>query len=170
MAASRSRLATMHSDFDAESSLLIARLSLTDIDEIDASRKGKGRADAPLSDEEIAMQAQEEYLQAYMRMTEDYRVARSLHDALGSDQDYLEAWSVIDRAERDDHQAALALSRGEPLPPPSAFQRSLEEMAFPTPSWVIYSNLMHLFPDCDTTAALRIPNILLMRRARALQL
>ncbi|GLB44298.1 hypothetical protein LshimejAT787_1602280 [Lyophyllum shimeji] len=66
--------------------MLIAQLTLQDIAEISRSRKGKARADAPLSDEELALQ--------------------------------------------DDRRAALALSDGGELPPPSNAQRLAEDPAF----------------------------------------
>jgi hypothetical protein len=60
-----------------------------------------------------------------MTFLEDIRIAQSLDDALHLDGHCLEALSVVNQAENDDHRAALALARGDPLPPPSVSQRSM---------------------------------------------
>lgn len=114
-------------DIDVETALLIARLTLEDIESVDGSSKGKGRADAPPSDETLALQLQAEYSSNYCRLIEDYRLAQSLHNALRTDIDFLDVIAIIEQGAHDDHQAAIALSRGLSLPPPSASQRLLED-------------------------------------------
>lgn len=113
--------------WDEETSLLFARLNLEDIQNIQASRKGKGRIDAPASDEELAFAMEAASLQSLLRAFEDRQFSRSLDSALRSDREALDACSAIERGERDDHLAALACSRGEVLPRPSEYQQSLEK-------------------------------------------
>lgn len=121
-------------DLDTATSTLFARLSLHDIDEIESSRKRKARADAPLTDEELAFQLQAEDFQNHLKVLEDHRFAESLANAIVSDQDFLRALSVVELGAQDDHAAALALSRGLALPPPSEAQQSLEDLSFPLPT------------------------------------
>jgi len=117
-------------DFDAETSALIARITLDDIEEIGLLRKGKERYDAPLTDADVALQAQAESLQTFLKVIEDYQFARSIDSALAVDQDCLAAFSLVAQGEEDDHRAALALYRGQPLPQASESQKALEN---PTP-------------------------------------
>ncbi|KAG5638838.1 hypothetical protein H0H81_009609 [Sphagnurus paluster] len=109
---------------------LIAQLTLQDIDEIDGSRKGKARANAPLSDEQIALRMQREYFQSSIREMNDLAMAKSLHDAIERDHSLLSSLSVMEQAAQDDHNMALALSNGRPLPEKSAAQRLVEDPAF----------------------------------------
>jgi len=62
---------------------------------------------------------------SHMTLLEDLRLAHSLNDALRFDGHYLEALSIVNQAESEDHDAALALQRGDPLPAPTECQRSL---------------------------------------------
>lgn len=117
-------------DLDPETSKLIAQLTLQDIDEIDGSRKGKARANAPLSDEQIALRMQREYFQSSIREMNDLAMAKSLHDAIERDHSLLSSLSVMEQAAQDDHNMALALSNGRPLPEKSAAQRLVEDPAF----------------------------------------
>jgi len=120
-------------ELDPETSILIARLTLDDIEEINGSRKGKSRDNAPLTDEEYAFQAQAESLRIFLAFLEDSIFAQSVDEALDSDQHYLNAVRVIERAAEDDRRAAFALSQGQPLPEKSASQRLLENPAFTLP-------------------------------------
>ena len=65
-------------DLDAETSALIARMALEDIEELYNSRKGKGRYDAPLTDAEVALQMQAENLRTFLKLIDDSQVAQSL--------------------------------------------------------------------------------------------
>jgi hypothetical protein len=121
-------------DLDPATSLLFARLALRDIDEIEGSRKRKARADAPLSDEELAFQLQAEDFQNHLIALEDHRLAESLSRAIESDQDFLQTLSIVELGAQDDHAAALALSRGQVLPQVSDAQRRLGDILFPSPS------------------------------------
>jgi hypothetical protein len=121
----------LNDDIDTETAALIARLTLKDIEELDFARKGKARHDTPLDDAEVALQMQADSLHAYLKILEDFEFARSLDRALETDVEFLTAWSAVALGEQDDHQAALALSRGLPLPQPSDWQRALEN---PLPS------------------------------------
>lgn len=115
---------------DAETALLIARLALDDIDEVEANRKGKTRADAPSSHEERAFDLQREMLENFLQLDEDYRFAKSLDHALAADQDILTIVGDLERAAEDDRRAAVALSRGLPMPPISVAQRSVEDLEY----------------------------------------
>ncbi|RDB18236.1 hypothetical protein Hypma_000624 [Hypsizygus marmoreus] len=119
-------------DVDFETSKLIAQLTLDDIAQITGARKGKARADAPLSDEEIAFRIQCEYLESAVRTIDDHRIAKSFNEAIETDHSYLNAISILEQAAADDHQAALALSNGGVLPQPSNAQRLLEDPTFAT--------------------------------------
>jgi len=112
---------------DLETDSLVASLILQDIEEIQYAHKGKGRADAPVTDDQLALQDQLTAIMSHMTFLNDIRLARSLDDALGLDAHCLEAFSILNQAENEDHNAALALERGDPLPPPSLSQRSLED-------------------------------------------
>jgi len=57
---------------------------LQDIQEIQNARKGKGRADAPISDDQLALQDQLTTIMSHMTLLDDIRVAQSLNDAARS--------------------------------------------------------------------------------------
>ncbi|KAF8063958.1 hypothetical protein FPV67DRAFT_1628838 [Lyophyllum atratum] len=138
-------------DLDVQTSMLIAQLTLQDISEISRSRKGKARADAPLSDEEVAIRMQREYGEDIVRYANDRLMARSLHDAIEVDRPILNALSIVERAAEDDHRAAVALSNGEALPPPSNAQRLVEDPAFFQLSepWVAFLRQSILDPNLE---------------------
>lgn len=117
-------------DLDMQTSKLIAELTLRDISEIGQSRKGKARADAPPSDEEVAFRMQCEYWENIIRDINDHLMARSLNEAIEADRPILNALSIMEQAAEDDRRAALALSGGGELPPPSEAQRLVEDPAF----------------------------------------
>ncbi|KIJ59190.1 hypothetical protein HYDPIDRAFT_118781 [Hydnomerulius pinastri MD-312] len=114
---------------DDETELLIARLVLEDIDAVEASRKGKKRDDAPLSDEEIAFQLQASSINSFIGIWSDYRLASSIDRALESDGTHLSTLRILDQAAHDDREAALALQGGRSLPPQTQSQRVLESLA-----------------------------------------
>lgn len=120
-------------DTDAETSLLIAQLALEDIAHISTAHKGKARADAPLSDAELALQLQADDMHAIMQLVLDMRFARSLDCALGSDGRYLDAARIVEQGAEDDRRAALALQNGGALPAQSDAQRRLEDPVFRLP-------------------------------------
>lgn len=117
-------------DLDAETASLIARLALEDLDEAINARKGKARAGFQPTDEELAYQLQSQQYKAWLTITEDYKVAKSISDALTADCDYLEAFIASEEAAAADRVAAERLARGEPLPPPTTSQTRLEDPAF----------------------------------------
>jgi hypothetical protein len=116
----------IYNDIDPESAALIASIGLWDIEEIEASKKNKGRADAPLSDEQLALREQAQGFQNILALFEDHKLAQSIDSALSSDRDCLAALSLVEQAAEDDHQSALALFEGRPLPSPSRSQQALE--------------------------------------------
>ncbi|OJA20405.1 hypothetical protein AZE42_05362 [Rhizopogon vesiculosus] len=111
---------------DIETEALIVTLSLIDIQDVEASRKGKSREDAALTDEEVAFNIQAENMKTSLATLQDYRFALSIDEALQADTATLSAISTINQAELDDHLAALALERGHDLPFRTHSQRLLE--------------------------------------------
>lgn len=115
---------------DYETSVLVARLAMEDLENVYGRRWGKSRAGASLSDEEYAMRLQMEQLQEWITTEEDARLANSLREASSTDAAYLEALITAEQAATEDRRAALALSRGEALPLPTNTQARLEDPAF----------------------------------------
>ncbi|EDR00737.1 uncharacterized protein LACBIDRAFT_312942 [Laccaria bicolor S238N-H82] len=115
---------------DLETTLLIAQLARQDLDEVTQSRKGKGRADAPRSDEELAFQYQRGQLSDWLAFLEDAKLAKSIGSAIETDQNILQAFSIVEQAAADDHRAADLLSSGRTLPKPTAAQKQLEDSNF----------------------------------------
>ncbi|KAF9242087.1 hypothetical protein BU15DRAFT_87006 [Melanogaster broomeanus] len=112
---------------DTESELFVAKLVLEDIAVLQASRKGKKREDAPLSDEEIAFQLQASSLDSFVGLLTDFQLASSIDGALDSDAAQIRTLCILDQAEQDDHEAALALEGGRALPPQTPAQLMMEE-------------------------------------------
>ncbi|TFK33088.1 hypothetical protein BDQ12DRAFT_658383 [Crucibulum laeve] len=123
-----------HSTEDIETFILITQLALDDLEDFKKSRKGKGRFDMALSDEEYAMECQRQQLEGTMQALQDFKVAKSVDDALRTDRAYIRAYTVLERVADEDRRAAVALSNGQPLPAPSVLQRSVENAAFRVPS------------------------------------
>jgi len=84
-------------------------LALEDVEDVSSSRKGKGRADAGLSDEELAFAL-------FVQELEDREIAYSLASALGSDEQVIVELERLEAQARQDRALAEALARGEPLP------------------------------------------------------
>ncbi|KAI0065199.1 hypothetical protein BV25DRAFT_1799242 [Artomyces pyxidatus] len=116
-------------DEDLESLLVLTQLSIADLEGEDARHKGKGRADAPLPDGHLAENLQLDHLRALQQLIHDHIFAASIDRALHLDHDFLESYAAVDQAETDDHNAALALSRGQALPLASQYQRSLPALS-----------------------------------------
>jgi hypothetical protein len=89
-------------DHDIESAMLIAQLQLEDALEVSRGRKGKARASAPRSDEEVAFQMQAEELGSWKQLYQDYTLAKSMSDALDKDAALLEAYRVMEEAAEAD--------------------------------------------------------------------
>jgi len=125
------------SSIDLETNALIARLALEDLKASYGRRWGKSRVGSTLSDEEFALRLQAEQFQQWINVAEDAIMGNSLHEASEIDAAYLEAHAISEQAAIEDRRAALALSRGEPLPRPTAYQTRLEDPTF------------RLHPDAD---------------------
>lgn len=119
-----------HPKVDYETTALVARLAIEDLENVYGRRWGKSRAGAPLSDEEYAVRLQMEQFQEWITIEEDARLANSLREASSTDAAYLEALITAEQAATEDRRAALALSRGEALPLPTNTQARLEDPAF----------------------------------------
>ncbi|KAF5368288.1 hypothetical protein D9757_010513 [Collybiopsis confluens] len=116
-------MAGVENGTDTLTSLLIAQLSLEDVSSIKASRKGKAQDATPLTDEEVAFKLFEEESLGLLRTLE---LARSIQNAVDDDSDLLQTLNLAEIGAEDDHQYALALSRGEALPEKTDAQNALE--------------------------------------------
>ena len=121
---------TINDELDVETASLIAKLALDDLADLMGSRKGKGRADALPSDDEIAYQLQSEQYDQWLSIVEDAKLAKSIDGALATDAAYLDAFITVENAAREDRIAAGLLSRGEALPVPKSCQRRLGDPNF----------------------------------------
>ena len=117
---------------DDETYALIARLCLDDIRDINASRKGKSREGAPPTDAQLALQHQAEIALGVLESSRDHRLAQSIDTALQTDNASVNALALMERIARDDREAALALSRGLPLPVRSDVQRQWDNFTIPS--------------------------------------
>jgi hypothetical protein len=114
--------------FDLATSILISEIYLEEIESLSEDRKGKKRCDAPLSDEELAFELQQQDFLRLLGVLNDAKVAQSLNEAVQMDGPMMERFALANQAATDDHQYAQALSRGEPLPAKSDAQRAVETM------------------------------------------
>ena len=112
---------------DLETRLLIAQLTQQDIEELTSASKGKGRADKPRSDHELALEIQNEHMNEWRTFLEDAKLARSIGAALQTDQNTLNAFSIMEQAAAEDHRVAEMLSQGGDLPEPTPTQKLLED-------------------------------------------
>jgi hypothetical protein len=112
---------------DHESALLIAELQLEDALALSASSKGKARADAPLSDQEIALRLQAEELSGWKQTHQDAAMAKSIDHALGLDSGIIEAYRMMEETAAADRRVAELLQKGSPLPLPNDAQRTVGE-------------------------------------------
>lgn len=106
---------------------LVAELALDDLEEINAGRKGKARANACPSDEEIAFQLFAQEARSLLQTTKDLVFARSLDAALDTDCTLLQELERAEACAREDHEYAVALSHGrQPPRPPTPSHQSRE--------------------------------------------
>ncbi|KAF9552090.1 hypothetical protein CPC08DRAFT_823074 [Agrocybe pediades] len=122
--------ATIDVDIDAETSALIARLALEDLEESYPNRKGKSRFDAPLTDQDVAHKLQVEHYQQMLMAAEDAILAKSITGAVQTDETYLTALIIAEEAAAQDRRAAEMLSRDERLPERTAAQVRVEQRSF----------------------------------------
>ena len=118
-------VSAMDGDDDIESLLLIAQLQLDDASEVHTRANGKQREGSAPNDLQLALESQVAFLEGYQRLLEDRKLAQSIDRALERDQRILGLFAAVDQGEQDDREAALALSRGERLPPETQSQRSM---------------------------------------------
>ncbi|KAF9450772.1 hypothetical protein P691DRAFT_809609 [Macrolepiota fuliginosa MF-IS2] len=116
---------TNNDDIDMETSALIAELLYSDMQEILGSRKGKARTGAPLTDAEYALQLQSEQLEGMLTEVQDADIARRMQDALRMDRALIEEMALSEKVAQQDHEAALALERGEAMPRATKEQLSM---------------------------------------------
>lgn len=131
------------SSIDLETYALIARLALEDLEASYDRKWGKSRFGSVPSDQEFALRLQAEQFQQWITLADDAKMANSLREASTIDAAYLEAHHIAEQAAIADRRAALALSRGEPLPPPTAYQTRLEDRTFnlhPDPDLLRYAS------------------------------
>ena len=114
----------------AETAVRLAQVAIQDMDALMAPQKGKLRADAPVSDEEYALQLQAESFREWLSVAQDAVFARSLGGALQTDAALLDVARVVEAAAVHDRRVAEMVERGEDLPPPTPAQQRLEDPAF----------------------------------------
>lgn len=119
--------ATTFMDLDTETSALIAELLSSDLEELNLQNKGKSRHDAPRNDAEYAIQVQSEQLEGMLKQIQDAEIVRRMQEAMRMDQELIQQMVLNERVARQDHEAALALSRGEQLPVSTKEQRAVRQ-------------------------------------------
>jgi hypothetical protein len=112
---------------DLSTEILIAQLLYDDLQEMMDSRKGKARAGSSLSDTDYALQVQSEQLGKRLTEIQDAEMALSLNRAMQTDHAAISALALSEKVAQQDHEAALALSRGHQLPPITQQQRAIEQ-------------------------------------------
>jgi hypothetical protein len=109
---------------DHELLSLFAACALEDVHDQQASQKGKARHDAPLNDAEIALRLYAEEAEALAVFSRDRALAHSVDSALTTDRTALAEFMREELDARYDHEMALALAQGRPVPPrPQAAQQ-----------------------------------------------
>lgn len=103
-------------DGDLDLVLLSIRFALEDIHQLQTAYPGKARAETVLPDEQLALECQAENLRLLLSSLEDRRIALSFHQAITADSALIENLARLDRVQVDDHNAAQALERNQPLP------------------------------------------------------
>jgi hypothetical protein len=109
-----------------ETSCLIASLLYEDLQGIASQRKGKSRQGGQLSDAEYALQLQSEQLEGMLTEVQDAEIARRMQDAMRLDQAMIAEMLLNEKVAQQDHEAALALSRGYQLPRMTEEQMAVE--------------------------------------------
>jgi hypothetical protein len=146
--------------FDLETSILVSEIYLEEIKSLSEDRKGKKRWDAPLSDEELAFELQQQDFLRLLGVLNDAKVARSLDNAVQMDGDMMERSALENQAAADDHEYAQALSRGDPLPAKSAAQRAVEAMYEANEAeYGIHNNIIYPLISCMTAALSPLPHL-----------
>jgi hypothetical protein len=118
---------------DCDLAILVAQLILADINEIIATRSHEPSGRLAPADNDLALQVQADDARHLLQFYGDRRVASSLQQSIATDVPLINTLSMVDLAAMDDHQAALALSRGLPLPALTSRQQSLQTMVLPPP-------------------------------------
>ncbi|THH20263.1 hypothetical protein EUX98_g8615, partial [Antrodiella citrinella] len=101
---------------------LVAKLSLQDIDDLQANKKGKALDSAPLTDEELAFQLYAEEANGLLTFATDAILARSIDEALRTDRPVIQQMVAAENTAVRDRQMALALSQSRAPPPPPPAQ------------------------------------------------
>ncbi|TFK17763.1 hypothetical protein FA15DRAFT_675837 [Coprinopsis marcescibilis] len=113
---------------DPESAALIAQLQLEDAALVVAGSKGKGRADAPPPDLEIALRLQTEEFSGWEQLYRDAALAQSIGNAIEMDARLLEAYRLMEETAVADRRAAELLEGGATdLPPLNEAQKIVGE-------------------------------------------
>lgn len=101
-------------DYDAVTDVLsyISRLDLDDIESLQSRSRNKQRDEEVLSDEELAMLLFAEEAEGLLNITKEYRAEDS-----SEPRSMLQELLELEEAARYDHQVALAISEGRPIPP-----------------------------------------------------
>lgn len=95
-------------DLDLETSLLLTRMALEDIEDLLLTYR-QGRLGLPLSDEEYSLQAQAESLRSAIMVIEDSKLAATLDEALHLDKERLSNVRAAEQTALHDHNADMSL-------------------------------------------------------------
>ncbi|KAH6890926.1 IBR domain-containing protein [Coprinopsis sp. MPI-PUGE-AT-0042] len=114
------------SNIDHESALLIAELQLQDALAMSANSKGKARADAPASDQEIALQLQTEELSGWKQTHQDAAMAEGIDHALELDAEIIEEYRLMEETAAADRRLAQLLHQVPNVPEPSTAGKTVE--------------------------------------------
>ncbi|KAF9242081.1 hypothetical protein BU15DRAFT_73009 [Melanogaster broomeanus] len=130
------------SPLDDDTRRLVAELLLADIEAHEASR----RITRSQSTTRLSSSLRELLLPRFIQTRSSSSRKEAEPKPTNSDRSMalLRALGLLAEGELDDHRAALAIERGEPLPPPTAAQLTLESSSFadllPVPSSVSASH------------------------------
>ena len=112
----------MSNEAVADSHALIASLYLEEIEQVQASRKGKAQDGAPLTDEELAFQLYAEEMGRFLAVSRDAILADSIDKAIQADRTLLRAFATFEAQETRDRDMAFTLSgQTRPSSPASTF-------------------------------------------------
>ncbi|KAH8100561.1 hypothetical protein BXZ70DRAFT_1000275 [Cristinia sonorae] len=99
---------------------LVATLSLQDINDVQANRKGKARQGALLSDEELAFQLYAEEANSLLTVANDAILASSIDEALKTDCAIIRQMVASENVAIRDRQLAMAMAQGRAPPTPAS--------------------------------------------------
>ncbi|KAF5367261.1 hypothetical protein D9757_011683 [Collybiopsis confluens] len=123
---------------------LIGRMILEDIIRVKSAHQSRVRPKTTLTDEEVAFKLFEE---ESLALVQTLKLVCSIQAAIDNDSGLLETIDIAETDAEDDHQYALALSRGEALPTKTSAQNALESVV-PASSTAGSSTIIAVWVEC----------------------